>query len=273
MDVIAPIGGASWVLHLDDASDWTVPVQTGSEQTSAFGLRQTATEPVGIGGDMHLVVRDGGSVNCADVAFNPHGAGTHTEGIGHISIERRPVSQLQLPALLPATVLSVVPVRLGTTTETYGGDCHPDDLVVSVEPLARALSDLLVVGFDAAIVIRTREDDDSALQWSGRNPPYFTREAIAFLATLPSQHLLVDLPSIDRESDGGGVPNHLCWWGLPTGVRREAEAAQPDRSVTEMLCVPQHCGDGPWVLNVQIPALDLDAAPSKVLAWRPVRPS
>ncbi len=271
--MILPIGGASWVFDVNTAEDWTVQTLTRGARTQAFGLRETTAVPVDIGGGRRLRVADGGAVNCADLTLNPHGAGTHTECIGHISLEAREIRSLRIPALLPATVLSVVPVRLGTTTNTYRGSSSPDDRVVAVEPLARAFSELARPGFDAAIVLRTREDDDAAMVWSGRNPPYLTQEAIAFLASLPTQHLLVDLPSIDREQDGGGVPNHLRWWGLPDGDRHERNANHPNRSLTEMVCVPQHCDDGAWVLNLQVPAIGSDAAPSRVLAWRPRRPS
>lgn len=269
MDVRLSIRQSQWAFSIDASSDWSVPATLEEERTDAFGLDPTRLQPVPIGGGRRLVVAEGASVNCSNLHINPHGAGTHTECIGHISEEAREVRTLRIPALLPATVLSVVPVRLATTTERYDGTCHPDDRVVPVEPLARAFAELAQPGFDSAIVVRTREDDDAALSWSGRNPPYLTREAMAFLAALPTQHLLVDLPSIDREDDGGGVPNHLCWWGLPAGERSEAAARYPDRSLTELVHVPQHCGDGAWILGLQLPAVGGDAVPSRVLAWRP----
>ena len=182
MDVILPIGGAPWVFDLTQVTDWTVPATTHGPQTQAFGLRPATSTPVDIGGGRQLRVQDGGSVNCADLHLNAHGAGTHTECIGHVSLEGREIHTLQIPALLPATVLSVVPVRLGTTTDTYGGQSSPDDRVVPVAPLARAFSELTRPGYDAAIVLRTREEDEPARCWSGQNPPYLTHEAMAFLA-------------------------------------------------------------------------------------------
>ena len=42
-------------------------------------------------------VAEGGAVNFRDVQFNPHGNGTHTECVGHISPEAHSVNELTFP--------------------------------------------------------------------------------------------------------------------------------------------------------------------------------
>ncbi len=273
MELRVAVGGAAWVVDDTRAEDWTVPVRFDADATEAFGLANLRRAPVAIGGGRHLLVQEGAGVNCADVTFNPHGSGTHTEGLGHVSQQWRTLESLALPPLLPATVVTVAPVRLGTTNDTYLGTCDVDDRVVPVGPLARAVSELTVTGFDQALVIRTQEDSEPRRRWSETNPPYLTHEAMAFVAGLATRHLLVDVPSVDREDDGGEVLNHRRWWGFPPGSRDGDQATHPHRTLTELLHVPPHCPDGAWMLCLQPAALQLDAAPSRVQAFRPWRPS
>ncbi|MFW8363462.1 hypothetical protein, partial [Klebsiella pneumoniae] len=44
--------------------------------------------------------------------------------------------------------------------------------------------------------------------------PYFSPQALARIVELGVQHLLVDIPSIDRLYDGGRMDNHRRFWGL-----------------------------------------------------------
>ena len=83
---------------------------------SAFYLSPATSSPVQAG-DFVGDTRQGGSVNCEILNISPHGNGTHTEGVGHITQERIPVTNA-LPAPLMLTVLlDVKPVRLMDTKE------------------------------------------------------------------------------------------------------------------------------------------------------------
>jgi kynurenine formamidase len=119
----------------------------------------------------------------------------------------------------------------------------------------------LVVGTPGLDVDRTTH------QWSGTNPPYFTSDAIAWAVDREFAHLLCDLPSIDRESDGGSLPNHRNWWELPgeLPVDLQTQDASVRRTLTEMLHVPSDLADGRYLLNLQVPALQTDAVPSRPL--------
>ena len=56
-----------------------------------------------------------------------------------------------------------------------------------------------------AIVIRTLPNSKKKLcrQYSNSNPPYLQKEAAQFLKEQDVKHLLIDLPSVDKEVDGG----------------------------------------------------------------------
>ncbi len=58
------------------------------------------------------------------------------------------------------------------------------------------------------------------------------------------EHLLIDLPSVDRESDGGKLEFHHAFWGVPNDP-------QFHKTITELIFVPNHIPDGDYILNLQ----------------------
>jgi hypothetical protein len=69
-------------------------------------------------------------------------------------------------------------------------------------------------------------------------------------------HLLLDLPSVDREEDGGALAAHKAFWQYPEMPRLEA-------TITEMIYVDNVIADGLYLLEIQMPAMELDASPSR----------
>ena len=74
-------------------------------------------------------------------------------------------------------------------------------------------------------------------------------------------HLLTDLPSVDREEDGGKLLAHKAFWKYPEDIRRSA-------TITELVYVPDVVTDGLYLLNVQITSLEVDASPSKPVIYQ-----
>ena len=73
-------------------------------------------------------------------------------------------------------------------------------------------------------------------------------------------HLLVDLPSVDREEDGGALAAHKRFWEYP-------EKKFVKRSITELVYIPDNVPDGLYLLNLLVPAFNLDAAPSRPVLY------
>ena len=71
------------------------------------------------------------------------------------------------------------------------------------------------------------------------------------------EHLLIDLPSVDREEDGGLLAGHKAFWKLPAPGGRE------HCTITEMIYVDPSISDGLYLLNIQTPSMTLDACPSR----------
>jgi kynurenine formamidase len=92
--------------------------------------------------------------------------------------------------------------------------------------------------------------------WSNTNPAYFEATAAAWLADMNVNHWLIDLPSVDRESDGGALAAHHAYWKYPDSPRHHA-------TITEFIYVPEELEDGQHILNLQTAPFDLDATPSR----------
>jgi len=182
-------------------------------------------------------------VNFFDVRINPHGNGTHTECVGHIAQERFVLRECLQKSHFWAQVISVYP------TKTEGGD-----RVIFREQLEQCGLDTPI----EALIIRTLPNFDSKLRqiYSGTNPPYLHPEAVSFLVECGVEHLLLDLPSVDREEDGGQLLGHRAFWQHPAATREQA-------TITEMVFVPDSVPDGCYLLDLQTTSLDLDASPSK----------
>ena len=70
------------------------------------------------------------------------------------------------------------------------------------------------------------------------------------------KHLLVDLPSVDREVDGGRLEAHHAFWTVPDNPRHGC-------TITELIHVPDSAPDGLYLLNLQVAPMDNDAAISR----------
>jgi hypothetical protein len=113
-----------------------------------------------------------------------------------------------------------------------------------------------------SIVIRTIPNDVSkrSKEYSNTNFPYLETEIGYQLNALGVQHLLVDLPSVDRESDEGKLSCHHAFWGFPNSPRYEA-------TISEMIFVADEITDGLYCLSLQPASFELDAAPSRPILY------
>jgi len=237
-----------WEADLSRPVDISIPLRAGSHNPTAWYCGPVVIKPVvteHFTGDVNL----GGSVNFRDIEFNPHGHGTHTECVGHISKEPFTINQSLTTFFFLCQVISL-PVR-----QTENGD----------QVLLRSDLEALwgVSPRTPAVVIRTLPNDEGKLtrNYSNTNPPYLEAEIADFLVENGVDHLLVDLPSVDRESDGGKLDAHHRFWRYPESTRESA-------TITEMIFVPDSVPDGLYLLNLQIASFENDASPSKPVLYK-----
>ncbi|UWX55421.1 cyclase family protein [Maribacter litopenaei] len=192
-------------------------------------------------------VKSGASTNFNDIWFNPHAHGTHTECYGHITREVYSVNEKLKKYFFLAEVITIAPGKLG------------DDFVISKHQLSNTIKG---TNLDA-LVVRTLPNTKEKLskQYSNSNPPYFMEDAMAFLVSKGIDHLLVDLPSVDKEKDGGALVCHKKFWNLKGEIRKEA-------TITEFIFVPNDLEDGTYLLNLQMAPFINDASPSRPVLFK-----
>ncbi len=263
------IAGVERSVNLEAPISLAIPLRFNGAQPNAFGL-PAATAAAFQAEGFIADTREGGSINCATVTLNPHGNGTHTECVGHIALERLSIADIHPGGLFTAAVITVTPAEFGASSGGYPAG-RPDDTVVHEQDIAAALDRVPGARDTQAIVLRVVQPglDKRTANWSGtarpNGPPYFSPAAMRSLASGPWTHLVTELPSVDREDDDGSLLNHRTWWGLPQD-RRAGPSPSP-RTITEMALVPTTVADGLYVLSLDIPAFDLDAAPSRPLLY------
>src|SRR5690606_9333101 len=121
-----------------------------------------------------------------------------------------------------------------------------------------------------ALVIRTLPNDPSKAtrRYTAESPPpYLTREAATWLVEHGIEHVLLDLPSMDRLDDGGRLTAHRVFWGLPPGSADAAAARRARATVTELVFAADAVPDGRYLLELQLPAFAADAAPSRPVLY------
>ncbi len=229
---------------LSQPIDLSILLRAGLENVNCFWAPPVEYSPV-VAGDFVGSTAAGGSVNFFNVRLNPHGNGTHTECVGHIARERYILGECLREYHFFAKLVSLYPRK------TEDGDW-----VVYRDQIEEVLSKDEV----EALIIRTMPNDDlkRRTQYSGSNPPYLHQEAVRYLVECGVQHLLLDLPSVDRETDGGALLAHRAFWTYPEDVE-----ARRHCTITELIFVPNTVRDGYYLLNIQAASLDLDASPSK----------
>ncbi|HRA60942.1 MAG TPA: cyclase family protein [Bacteroidia bacterium] len=234
--------------QLNDCIDISIPLRAGADNVNAWWAAPVTIEAVRTEtfiGD----VNQGGSVNFRNVALNPHGNGTHTECVGHISKEPYTINQCLKHFFFVAQLITVTPSETGNR-----------DKVI----LSESISKVLMPNVDA-VILRTLPNDNSKLtrQYSGTNFAYVQNEVMEIMVKNNVQHFLIDLPSVDREFDDGKLQAHHTFWQYPHATRTQC-------TITEMVYIENKIEDGIYLLNLQITALENDATPSKPVLFRMV---
>ena len=244
MEVTVSHNGVELKADLNQGIDLSIPVKLG-ETVNAYYAPPVAIKPYRQGdwiGDVAM----GGVVNYRNIFFNPHGHGTHTECVGHIDKTIHSVNEYFKAFHLVAQLISVTPTKL-----------ESGDLVIRKTQL-----EALKLEATEAIIVRTNPNDETKLtrNYSGHNPPYLDVEAIEFLVANGCKHLILDVPSIDRESDEGKLLGHRAFWNYP-------ESPRMDCTVTELAFIPNEVADGLYFLNLQVAPFENDAAPSRPVIY------
>lgn len=262
-----PGDGREVLVDLDRPLDLSVELDFRGPQVRHFGAPRAEARPYAVPGFSGSVTR-GASCNCDSITLIPHCNGTHTECAGHLTREPLHAQRVVPRGLLPALLLSVEPVPRRETAESSDPAPQAADRLVTRDALRMAWPAQPLA--PRALVIRTLPNEPAkrARDYSDSTPPYLTREAAQHLVELGIEHLVVDLPSIDRTHDDGRLTAHRIFFGLPAGDSALDRAARSQCTITELAYVADDAIDGTYFLQLQVPALNGDAVPSRPLLYR-----
>ena len=252
--------------YSSEPTDISIPLQFNGPQPNAYGVSPATSEPC-VSGDLIGDTRQGGSCNFERYTFIPHCNGTHTECVGHITNERISVRDCLRDALMRSLLISVDPEPVHDTNDTYSPSVHDGDLLITERAILKAMPGA-TTPIDA-LIVRTRPNDEGKLtrRYETDIPPYFTTEAVEFMLQLGIEHLLVDLPSIDRLYDAGRLLNHHIFWNVSDGSFEATKDVRLNSTITELIYVPDEIPDGRYLLNLQIAPFASDASPSRPLLF------
>jgi kynurenine formamidase len=249
-------------IDLSKPIDISIPLTNTDENPIAWYIEKPVIEPVVFGDWIGKVSEGKSSTNFNNIFFNPHGHGTHTECLGHITNDFYSINQTLKQFFFFAKLITVEPEKIG------------DDLVITKEQISTSLkmtnaSTSPNETKPEAIIIRTipNQKDKKSRKYSNTNPPYLSEEAAIFIRESEIQHLLIDLPSVDKEHDEGKLLAHKAFWNVKDTINLNSDA-RLNATITEMIFVSDEIQNGDYILNLQIASFENDASPSKPILYK-----
>lgn len=240
-------------IDLSKPIDISLPIQNNEQNPIAWYLDQPEINPVVMGDFVGSVSSGKSSTNFNNILFNPHGHGTHTECLGHITKDFYSINQTLKTFFFTAELISIEPEMVG------------DDLIITKKQVAEALNGKST----EALIIRTLPNDavKKHKKYSNTNPAYLSEDAAEFIKEIGVQHLLIDLPSVDKEVDEGKLLSHKAFWNVKNVNEVNADA-RFNCTITELVFIESEVLDGSYILNLQIASFENDASPSKPVLYK-----
>ncbi len=239
--ILIELGGHSFHSDLDRPIEIGMTLKDGTRNPNCFFAPSPSFEPLKAG-EFVGSIKEGSPVNFFNVKFNPHGNGTHTECSGHVFDNGLVMAGLLDKYFFSGVLVSVAPSSRGVVLQKDIWD---------------------IPEWVEAVIIRTLPNDMRKLNkmYSGNEPVYLEAGLLDYFAQKGVKHLLVDLPSVDPEEDGGLLAGHKAFWNSMHGDRTRC-------TITELVYVDSEVEDGYYMVNLQLPSMALDAVPSNPVLYR-----
>lgn len=240
-------------IDLSKPLDISLPIQNNEQNPIAWYLDKPEINPVIMGDFVGSVSSGKSSTNFNNILFNPHGHGTHTECLGHITKDFYSINQTLKQFFFIAELISV-------ELQVF-----ENDFIITKNQIEKTLNGKT----PEALVIRTlpNNSDKKHKNYSNTNPPYLTEEAAIYIREVGVKHLLIDLPSVDKEIDEGKLVAHKAFWNVKN-TENVNEDARFDCTITELIFVENEVQDGSYIINLQISSFENDASPSKPILYK-----
>ena len=247
--------------------DLSIPLLFNQEQPNTYNVARASAKAYSTGefiGDTRL----GGGCNFEEYRLIPHCNGTHTECVGHISLERIAVNSILKESFIPSTLITVNPEKAFDTNDIYIPEKSEEDMMITKFLLSEKL-EFADRDFLEGLIIRTLPNSDSKKyrRYMDYLPPFFSIDAMEYIRKLNVKHLLMDIPSVDRAFDDGKLSTHHIFWDIPMDSKEADIHDHSMNTITEMIYAPDEVEDGLYLMNIQIPDFVSDAAPSRVFIY------
>lgn len=286
MMITIQVGNDSYQVNTDFALSLAIPVEfqqldkniNDVKQPNHFNANLASRSPMQGGGFIGDTEQDG-SCNVNELIINPHCNGTHTETIAHICDASAQlslkISDISVVPLMPCVVISVKPEQVKNTIQgdSYTPQLMENDKIISRLMLTEALADYKNNQLQSLVVRTFPNSESKKYQIYNQNnqPAFFTRDAILYLNEKGIEHLLVDLPSLDRLHDDGLLTCHHLFWQVIEGSHQASPNSLLHKTITEMAFIDEQICDGFYFLNLQTPAFINDAAPSRPILYDAIK--
>jgi kynurenine formamidase len=241
-----------FLIDFDQPIDISLVIQPNENNPIAWYLNPPKIEPV-VADNWTGSVAKGASTNFNNIFFNPHGHGTHTECLGHITRDFYSINNSLKNFFSVGLLITISPEKI------------ENDYVITKNQIEKAIENKIF----ESLIIRTLPniEEKKNKKYSHSNPPYLQEEAAIFIKEKNIKHLLIDLPSVDKEHDGGMLSAHKAFWNVKN-IKTLNEDARKDATITELIYVPNEIEDGKYILNLMIASFENDATPSKPILYK-----
>lgn len=245
--------GGIFEINLAKPIDISLPIQNNNQNPIAWYLNAPEISPVVMGDFIGSVASGKSSTNFNNISFNPHGHGTHTECLGHITKDFYSINQTMKQFFFLAELISIQPKE------------DKEDFIITKEQI----NDVLKGRLPEALIIRTLPNIHTKKykNYSNTNPAFLTEAAAKHIREIGVKHLLIDLPSVDKEKDEGKLVAHKAFWNVKN-TEKVNDDARFECTITELIFVEDVVKDGSYFVDMQIASFENDASPSKPVLYK-----
>ncbi len=272
MQLKTRINNKTYAVDLSSCQSIAIPLNFKGEQPNHFDAPAASSIPLTIGNFIGDTLQNS-SCNCEQITLVPHCVGTHTESIGHVLNSKNALTDCLDNKLKAATLISVTPCAGNLSNERYQPDPSQTDQMITKKELQQKLgpySQLKNNEFLQSLIIRTLPNAEAKqfLKYGTKcQPPFLSNDAMEFIFSVGVEHLLVDIPSVDRIYDDGLLSNHRIFWNIEPDGKTHQPRYHQHKTITEMIFVPQLILDGHYLLDIQHPLWKTDAVPSNPILY------
>tara|TARA_B100001750_G_C15463306_1_gene575595 strand:- start:463 stop:1263 length:801 start_codon:yes stop_codon:yes gene_type:complete len=247
-------------IDLNDFHDLSIPIDIDKKSPSFYDKNPLLINYYKDENNSEWKVKSGAACNIPVIHLNIHCGSTHTECRSHITNEGLTILETINDSFMPSILVSVEP-KNNVGNEVYHSQIDNKDSIITKTMLQDKLKSYKKESFKALIVRTLPNLINKSLNknYNIENNAFFSNDALYYLKSLKIEHLIVDLPSIDKFNDGGSLGNHRIFWNLKESPNYN--------TITELAFIKNEIKDGFYLFSLNMLNLNLDASPSRPIIY------